>query len=247
MRYLFSLLFCLLSVQAAFNPAQVASWRPSLLNGLVAYWPLDEASGTRYCVVCTNHLADFNSVSSADGIISNGITNNGTTTKYLAAQSTLFSFTTNNFSVSAWCYFSNTGTDNDYIGIYNGSANRRSWLLGIVSGKLTAQISTNGTSRITTLQTTLSQGAWHHVVFSVSNAVGLLYTNGTISGTLSLNSALFYNGTEPLTLGRKYDEFTPMVGKLDESAIWNRVLTANEVRLLYNIGRGRRFPFNSGP
>jgi len=107
-----------------------------LTDQLVAYWPLDEAAGTRFDVVGTNHLTDHNGVSSAAGIRSQAA-------KFTAAQTTHLSVDDNSvlsagadvsFTISLWANFERVrpndltvlakgasvgGNEENRIGIYN--------------------------------------------------------------------------------------------------------------------------------
>jgi hypothetical protein len=92
----------------------------------------------------------------------------------------------------------------------------------------------------TTLYTTqaYNDGNWHHGVLSYDGSVARLYVDGVEKANATLN----YNLSWPTTYavagsgtGAHWSRFT---GKLDEIAIYNRALSANEVTARYNNGNG---------
>jgi hypothetical protein len=233
---------------ATFAPATVASWRPSLLDGLVAYWPLDESSGARYDAFGTNHLTDFGTLPATSAMIGNGITNSAAN-KYLTIEDVSKFTLTNNFTVSFWGFLNNTNAagNNCFFAKYNVTGSRRSCAAYTANGLLTFVISTNGSAAITTVNAQIDPGTWNHYVFTVSNQVAIIVTNGVLADSMSLNSALFYNATDKFTIGALSSGLGPLAGKMDEFAVHGRPLLSTEIQILYNQGRARRFPFNSGP
>ena len=78
---------------------------------------------------------------------------------------------------------------------------------------------------------------WYHLAWVVDDTIskGYIYINGALdnSGTLD-NTPSFGEGT--LLVGRRADGFY-FKGIIDEVLIFNRVLTADEIRALYELGR----------
>jgi len=90
--------------------------------------------------------------------------------------------------------------------------------------------------------TDVTDGNWHHFV-AISDAAGAnfgtaIYIDGAQDGTIAGNAALVANGSNmkigdnPGAAGRYWN------GKVDDFAIWNRVLTEAEIKTLYNGGTG---------
>jgi len=84
----------------------------------------------------------------------------------------------------------------------------------------------------------ISLDAWHHVVatFSPSQAMRI-YINGVLDSEIvsGVPSAIF-NSPAPLWLGTQYDLTLPSIyfnGSIDEVRVWNRSLSASEVRQHY--------------
>ena len=84
----------------------------------------------------------------------------------------------------------------------------------------------------------ISNDTWYHVVATQATSTQVLYLNGVAqTGSYSQVVGLGYN---KLVVGAKAsDGEDGMLGDIDEVAIWNKVLTADQVAGLYNEGRPR--------
>jgi len=91
--------------------------------------------------------------------------------------------------------------------------------------------------------TTSSWVGWNHILLSVSmastTATGTLFVNGTSEATgtktytANVSRRWFFGGGDP-----SVTSVTSLAGKMDDIRIYNRALTATEVRQLYQLGRG---------
>jgi hypothetical protein len=86
-------------------------------------------------------------------------------------------------------------------------------------------------------------GQWQHVVFTQAGRSSTpdAYYNGTLSNgaTISSGTPTAGNGTAPVQIGRRAIGSEKIFdGQLDDIRIYNRALTAGEVRQLWQIGRG---------
>ena len=96
-----------------------------------------------------------------------------------------------------------------------------------------------GTNDIASINTYDGDSAWHHIAWTV-NASGHIvgcYIDGVLQGTGSTNVSLasvtkFYIGQLPWNSSN----VNPWNGKIDEVRVYNRVLTAAEVKRLYQMG-----------
>lgn len=88
----------------------------------------------------------------------------------------------------------------------------------------------------------LSANAWNFVVATYDSASFRLYLNGSERDTpITTSGAIRYNSVFTLTFGMNnpVNSFTQdLDGQIAESCIWNRALTASEVRTLYRLGPG---------
>ena len=85
----------------------------------------------------------------------------------------------------------------------------------------------------------VDDGQWHHLVGTANGPYGtILYIDGeivaenTASAALSANGQRMKIGENPGALGRTWN------GDIDDVALWNRALSAEEVAVLYNGGAG---------
>jgi hypothetical protein len=215
---------------------------------LVAYWKLDEASGTRNDSVGTSHLTDVNTVTSATGKIGNAASFDRTSAEALTvADNAALSMGDLDFSISLWVNFPTApggayypgiigkwATTHEYILAYDGDTNNLYW-----------SVSSDGTAE-TNLETgPLSANTWYHVVAfhdSINNQIGLVINAGT-PDTTAWSGGVF-NGTSNLTLGDWIGYY--WLGLIDEVGIWKRLLTSTERTQLYNSGAGLAYPFAIG-
>jgi len=92
---------------------------------------------------------------------------------------------------------------------------------------------------------TLSNNTWHHVVVTQSGTTGSIYVDG---GTPVTSNVTYTGGasTSQTNYFAVYNNgsFTSyFTGRLDESGVWSRALSASEVTELYNGGSGLQYPF----
>ncbi|MBN1555111.1 MAG: LamG domain-containing protein [Phycisphaerae bacterium] len=93
----------------------------------------------------------------------------------------------------------------------------------------------------------VTNGQWNHIAFTFADNVAKLYLNGVelTTGAGTLNAVTdntvdtLYSSAEPVMLGtradlRDYSKGDYYDGNLDEVAIWNSALSADEVARLYN-------------
>ncbi|MBI5412145.1 DNRLRE domain-containing protein, partial [Candidatus Peregrinibacteria bacterium] len=105
------------------------------------------------------------------------------------------------------------GTDNPH------GSNKISWAIG---------------STVTVSNSSPSPGKWAHVVGTYDGSLLTLYVNGVFNSSAT---ATLISNTKPLYIGRRYtDEDHAFDGRLDEIAIYNRVLTPGEIADHYRRG-----------
>lgn len=236
------------------NQGWWGSVHPSLLDGLVSYWKLDEVSGTRFDSWGTNHLTDVNSVGSAAGLISNALTNDSrSSTKRLTISAlSNANFETTNFTANVWVSRpSPSGSGFVFSKWESGIGKNNAWSIyhegsGIYAFYYVTNVTTLsqfGRYSIATNSTT----AFSMLTVACENGSSSVFHNGSrtsINSGFSLIPTNTANIYFYCTSGSSGDG---TIGLIDESAFWSRALTTNEIQLLYNSGKARRFPFNSGP
>lgn len=150
-----------------------------------------------------------------------------------------------NFAISAWFYLApdadNTGTVTDVLRdyVFEGATN---YDVSFGTNDLDGStfVSWIGESSGAQNAGTLSTGQWNHVVhvFSQSGANTTLsvYINGTKVGN-TVSTATTNMNFPSLNFGAARNGTRVFDGMLDEVAVWNRPLTANEVTELHQRGQ----------
>lgn len=223
-----------------------------LYAGLVSYWPLHEASGTRYDLVGTaNNLTDNNTVTQNPGIQVYGA-------QFTAANSERLSIASNanvqigdiDFTFCFWAYmdskpaaaswiikYSAVSGNYDYQIYHDGTADR--WKMIVTRATDSAQTVTANTAGSVALSTWHMVTGWHD---ATADTVNIAINDGA-ADSAATGGALQAAGTADFNLGGYSGGFF-VNGRMAEVGFWKRVLTTRERRWLYNAGRGRSYPFD---
>lgn len=220
--------------------------KTTLRRGLVGVWEFDEASGsTAYCA--NNALLDA--------------TNNGATVNQTGKIGKCYDFDGSDdyvrtpaianptlMSISVWFFADTLGDSNAGRILHTGYSET---LNTAGSGeKIDIQFYrawSTAYGRWYYPGSSLSLSAWNHIVIlydgsSTSNDP-VYYQNG-IQKTPSESTApsgSIVNTAEVWTIGDHKDLVRSFDGKIDQVAVWSRILSAAEVAALYNSGNGLAF------
>lgn len=209
----------------------------SLLTGLVHYWTLDEASGTRADSVGGATLTDNNTVTSTTGV-------HGSAASVISGNSEYLSVTSFSLPSTPTVSFWFKGTDsNSFSGLFSLGAFGNSTFTAFKdsgAGAIRFTIS-NGSGQVAVASASGKwDGAFHHVVAWVSaDAKAHLVVDGVESVSAGALTGTLFVGPATLQIGRQIDNLT---GVVDEVAVWSRVLTPDERATLYNSGAGKFYP-----
>ena len=110
------------------------------------------------------------------------------------------------------------------------------------TNELTFQLSSNGSNNESQLTTnaSLANDTWYHIAITYSSGTWLVYKNGS---SVSLDAAAFSTttsieqNTQALRIGHSSDTKEPWDGEIDDLLIYEKVLTADEVKRNYNAGK----------
>lgn len=223
----------------------------TLNTSLIAYWKLDEASGSRSDSEPTGtaqNLSDSGTTASATGKINNGADFEFSSTTYLSRSdsSDLSLGADTDFTIAGWVkmesdtgFFAgivakNGGADNtdEYVVLYNPGLQRFQFKVA------------NGSSSQTVTADNLgipSTATWYHIVAihdSTADQIKLIINNGTAdtaswSGGTQDGTAEFRIGAMTYNGGLAFD------GIIDEVGFWKKALSASEITELYNSGSGK--------
>jgi len=225
-------------------------------TGLLGYWHLEEATGSRLDSVGTNHLVPTGTtvqVSSLPGKIGQALAMDGTNGTYLscADNATLSAGPNMSFSLACWVYVTNTGLNHGFVG--KGTATPTSayfeYQLWQYSGAWRFDIG-NGSSSFVTVASSFTPVAnqWCLLIAWYDHVADLQYiqvNNGTPNQVA--NAVGSYDSALPFEVGRTAGFASQSLnGRVDMVMFAKRVWTAQERADLWNNGNGLAYPFALG-
>lgn len=226
-----------------------------LIDNLVSYWPLDEASGNALDAHGSNDLAETSgTIASATGKLGNCRDIEAADTEcFEHATNTDFSPGDAALTFTGWFQTESSGITQHIIGKFNTGGNRSYRLLLNTSDIPTLIVSGNGTAT-TTINSAfgaVTAGVWyffrwwHDPVLDTIN----LQINDETPDSAAHSTGLF-DGSGPFHIGSQGQAAgspsNPFDGLLDDIGMWHRVLTSDEHAELYNAGAGLAYPFDGG-
>lgn len=228
----------------------------SLLDGLISYWRLDEASGTRYDAHGSNDLTDENTVGSGTGILGSAASLTAASSEGLSISTAALNPGTSDFSVSLWLWaaslpganraaVSKGCTDNDAT-----NSKGFSILTMKSAGGIFAGIGDGSAARVF-YQTNVAipTAEWFHVAVTADRDDKLrVFVNASELGNVTISaqqgsinpSAAFAIGRYSRNSGSPSHYYD---GAIDEIGVWHRLLTPAEITEMYNAGNGLAYPF----
>jgi len=221
---------------------------PHLLDTLISYWKLDEASGAaRNDSHGTNHLAETaGSPGSFAAVINNGAYSNGAGgAPYLSKASNASLQVTGDFTFSLWVRLDDPAGNRVILSKNNAAVNAFDYIIGSGGTGAGFYIGAGNAGGAA------SQGATAGAAFSVHHIVAW-FDSSDNKLRIRINDANTYvspgtftliQGTDPIAvLAASYGNVN-WNGLVDEIGFWKRKLTAQEITALYNGGAG--LPYSS--
>ena len=225
-------------------------------NGLVGYWTFD-GQDTNWGTNKTNDLSGNSntgtmtsmstSTSPVAGIVGQALNFDGVDGYVLISDDSSL----DGFAQATWTFWLNplstsAGTILDkYDCLSGGRALRIQWD-SVGDGDISLTISSDGVGNEEKEASNLKIGlnAWHHVVLTFDNGVFKSYLNGVekaTEGNFTTHTSI-YSGSSDLEIGKRRDSCgngNYFNGTIDEVRMYNRALSANEIKELYMAGVGR--------
>ena len=155
---------------------------------------------------------------------------------------------TGSITMSAWIRPTEypSVAQNGILSKFFNTGNQRAYALAILqTGELRSNISENGFVTANTDQTsnaTIALNKWSHVAatLDVSTGVRRLYINGDLDISTTTGQTQIHNSTEQLRIGilsiAGLPEDRRFLGQIDNAMIYNRALSASEIKTLYALG-----------
>lgn len=230
----------------ALGGAAVTSFESVLLTGLVAYWTMDEEGGTREDTVGVLDLTDNNSAGYDSGISGNAAALSAASSSYLSAADSTALRCVGDHTVSVWLNPTGHGLNAQSIVSKFDETSTGYWIYYTDAGKLNFTLNTTDGQRTHQPTDVLTDAAWNHLVFWASSSqCGSIINGGSATFTDLPGPAV--GSTAQFMVGRLAytGSAWPFDGLIDEVAMWNCVLSEDEIAYLYNSGIGRFYPFSS--
>ena len=207
-----------------------------LQTNLVAYWNLDELSGTRVDLAGSYTLdANVPSISSAPGVYGNSALFTGT--KYLTGSLDLSVYPA--FSVSLWAKAPLAAPQSPGSPFYTGTYSDNNGALGFYLFNDEGLYRCDGFFGSTQLTGIATPNTWTNLVLTYDSvsATGSYYQDGVLKGTCPASGLVapgIYVGTNPDWAAYN----VALKGQVDSLGIWSRALSQTDVTALYNSGSG---------
>lgn len=214
----------------------------NLQEGLVAYWPLEEASGTRIDATGRgNNLTDNNTTGVALGKVDSAVNLVRANSNYLSIGSTPDLNTGNvDFTWAGWVFVGSQNLTQIISSKRGGSTNE--WYLTQDAGQV-FQFVSRDTDVVGAGSPTLN--TWHFVVCwqnTGDNTINIsVNTSATASTTRTGTPAAGSSQFEIGRFGEAGGGARHFLGRVDEVGFWKRVLTAGERSDLFRATSGNRF------
>ncbi len=217
-----------------------SSQNTNLSNGLVGYWKMDESSWTNNCSTTsvTDASGNANNGTScpnstgvstlSTGKFGNAPTFNGTSQYVSVASSTSLSPTTA-ITMSAWINPSSVSGTQEIMqksGAYGMKLNVNKFR-GYRWGGSENHDST----------TSLTTGTWYFVAMTFDGTTHRTYVNGVLEAS-ETEAGSIPSGSNALIIASNSGSSNFFSGKVDEARIYNRALSPDEVKTLYNFAPG---------
>ena len=244
-RVLFILLLCLpVYSQIVIRPLSVPA--DTRLTGLLAFWNLSEASGTREDTISTNDLTDYNTVLYGTGVIGRAADFELDNSEYLyvADNAAMSMSAAESFAISCWVKMeSQPATVGIMVKATGVNVNQMEWLLYWTAATSRLRFATGDGSNRSYVDWGSATGTgtlfficcWYN---TVTDSIYMQVDNGTPLRAEAVYEP--YDGTASLVLGSLITNYYD--GLIDQAGVWSREL--NSVKghsfadSLYNGGAG---------
>ncbi|UCH82621.1 MAG: putative Ig domain-containing protein [Candidatus Latescibacterota bacterium] len=217
-------------------------------DGVVAYWKLDETSGTSYADSYDgNHgQASTSAPTPAAGIVGGAQDFNGTSDRITVDDDPSLDWAGNqSLTIELWAKFTNvSGQNKVMIGRDDGGGGRPHWWIGAQqnSGKaMFVLFDTNNNGTYIVGSTSLNDDNWHYITAVKDESVDRirLYVDGVKQDSAYHDYTAGFEATTTLGIGYMAYAGTPnyfYAGLLDEIALYGRALDDIEIQQHYTNG-----------
>jgi hypothetical protein len=212
-------------------------------TNLVAWWPLDEASGTIVADIAgDNPGIHVNGPVPAAGKVGGALRFDGSNDFVGVGDSDLWAFGAHDFTIEFWANFDAPGggsighPGDIFIGNDEGPFTTNKWLFALGGGVLEFVFSSPAIGDHFLLFNSFAPnvGQWYHLAIKREGSTFTAFINGTPAGS-AIDTFAIANPNAPLTIGQA-EELGFMNGRLDEVTIYHRALAPEEIAAIFNAG-----------
>lgn len=226
----FTSLFTQYIVGASLNANLIAT---TLLNGLQRYYKLDGDGVDSF----GGQNATVSNPTYVTGKLGQAARIAGDTSKSIVAPGLNLM---TEISISMWVYWTGSNTYGMVIGNMDGGGGTDLNYAILTSGTGMTFYGTGNASSASTAA--MTQNVWHHVVATRTlTGTAQFWVNG-VAGSTANGPAPFSVPAADFRIGHREDNYASFPGDIDDVAVWNRVLTSDEIAELYNAGAGFQLP-----
>lgn len=160
-------------------------------------------------------------------------------------------------SISFWVFPENpVSSFPDYDGFcgFRNNTDADFYIVQIPGNTVEARFRNSAGISFDIIDSTLQLSTWQHFVLTYDGTELTLYKDGVISSSITANGNITTT-TEPFYIGRLPYQTTNyyLLGRMDEVSLWNKTLSSNEVRCIYEsyvdsstVGLALYYKFNQG-
>jgi hypothetical protein len=212
---------------------------PGITN-LVAWWSLNETSGTRYDSHGLNHLTDNNTVGYEAGIQGNAALFLHDNAEYLSEPDAAdISLGDEDFTFAFWVKF-NTLVDN--TGLIGKWSAQKEYTIVYTNTKIYFSLANSSDVQTNVISTGVpTTGRWYFIVarYNAATDQAFLQLDDATTNTAT-HSGGIRDGSNALSMG-KYSNLTSCNCSIDQVSFYKRALSSDELTWLYNSGNGREY------
>jgi len=226
---------------------------PTLSTDNVAFWKLEETSGTRVDEVGSNDLADNNTVTGATGIV-------GQAAQFVRANSEQLTIDDNSdlsagdvdFTISCWAFLDTNANNMQILSKWQSTADQREYNINYNTGtdRIRTTMTPDGTAGAAVVVSGDNFGApptstWIFIVVwhdATANTINIQINNGTVNSTAHTTGV--FDSTARFSIGALDTDGAHWDGRVDAVGFWRRVLLSAEKTELYDLGSGLEHPYN---
>jgi hypothetical protein len=208
-------------------------------SGMIAWWSGD---GNALDLAGTNHGTLMNGAGFADGMVGEAFVFDGVDDYVEIPDADLWALGTKDFTIELWARFNSirqpVGMEMDFVfvGTSEGSGAVNKWAFDLRGGWIEFFVDSPTPPTVGFAQHPFSPAIdhWYHLAVSRLGSLYTIYVDGVVVSSEN-NADGIPNASASLTMGQ-FEGIGYRDGLLDEVSIYNRALTAAEIKAIYDAG-----------